>query len=158
MTEHTYVLHPGKDTTTLAQRVQLFLSQAENMETQTLYTEDGATIIQGRVRNGGVKQLMGLDRTITVLITPPGGQRREGFILQGQVARQGRDRHGEHVRPLAAAADGLLRRFQAVPAAEEDYRRHRSLPGRINPYIQQKPRLPDHQSRGGASFCSGRTE
>ena len=31
MTEHTYVLHPGKDTTTLAQRVQLFLSQAENI-------------------------------------------------------------------------------------------------------------------------------
>ena len=84
MTEHTYVLHPGKDTTTLAQRVQLFLSQAENMETQTLYTEDGATIIQGRVRNGGVKQLMGLDRTITVLITPLGDSAAKVSFSKGK--------------------------------------------------------------------------
>ena len=49
-----------------------YLESAENMNTQCFFTNDGCAIVQGKLRGGSVKQFMGLDRAITVRITPVG--------------------------------------------------------------------------------------
>ena len=51
-----------------------FLENEENMETQCLTSFDGAYIIQARVKNGKAKKLIGMDKVVSVKITPIGNE------------------------------------------------------------------------------------
>ena len=60
--------------TDAAKHVSYFLEDSENMEVQCLSTFEGAYIIQARVRHGKVKKLFGMDKAISVKLTPIGNE------------------------------------------------------------------------------------
>ena len=65
----TYNLN-GKTTQDIAMIVRNYLEMNEGMESQSFFTADGGAVIQARARGGALKQFVGLDRAITVKITP----------------------------------------------------------------------------------------
>ena len=65
----TYNLN-GKTTQDIAMIVRNYLEMNESMESQSLMTAEGGAVIQARARGGALKQFVGLDRAITVKITP----------------------------------------------------------------------------------------
>ena len=54
----------------IANVVDRHLTINEAMETQVMPLEDGKYVIQGRVRSGKFKQFIGMDRAVTVKLTP----------------------------------------------------------------------------------------
>ena len=65
----TYNLN-GRKVEEIAAAVRNFLEVSENMETQCFMTNEGAAVLQAKARGGAIKQFVGLDRAITVRITP----------------------------------------------------------------------------------------
>lgn len=51
-----------------------FLDHSENMETQCLTSIDGVYFIQARTRNGKSKKFLGLDKVISVKLSPIGNE------------------------------------------------------------------------------------
>ena len=73
MATQSYSFALGQDKTPqgIAEAVANFLSTRENMETQVFVpdTNGSLCVVQGRVRGGGIKQFLGLDKAITVRLT-----------------------------------------------------------------------------------------
>ena len=65
----TYNLN-GRKVEEIAAAVRNYLESSENMETQCFITNEGAAVLQAKARGGAIKQFVGLDRAITVRITP----------------------------------------------------------------------------------------
>ena len=65
----TYNLN-GRKVEEIAAAVRNFLESSENMETQCFITNEGTAVLQAKARGGAIKQFVGLDRAITVRITP----------------------------------------------------------------------------------------
>ena len=65
----TYNLN-GRKVEEIAAAVRNFLESSENMVTQCFITNEGAAVLQAKARGGAIKQFVGLDRAITVRITP----------------------------------------------------------------------------------------
>ena len=65
----TYNLN-GKTTQDIAMIVRNYLEMNEGMESQSFFTADGGAVIQARARGGAFKQFVGLDKAITVKISP----------------------------------------------------------------------------------------
>lgn len=61
---YTYTLREGKTIDELAEIVSRFLNN-ENMEIQSIDQPNGK-IVQARVRKGGLKQLVGMDKAVEV--------------------------------------------------------------------------------------------
>ncbi len=74
---YTFSIPQNKNPQELAQVIVNFLSGSEDMETQVLVPDPNGSlcVVQGRARNGGFKQFLGLDKAITVrLNVMQGGQ------------------------------------------------------------------------------------
>ena len=65
----TYNLN-GRNAQDIAMVVRNYLEMNEGMESQSFVTADGGAVIQARVRGGSLKQFVGLDKAITVTISP----------------------------------------------------------------------------------------
>ena len=65
----TYNLN-GKTTQDIAMIVRNYLEMNEGMESQSIMTAEGGAVIQARARGGALKQFVGLDKAITVKISP----------------------------------------------------------------------------------------
>ena len=65
----TYNLN-GRNAQDIAMVVRNYLEMNEGMESQSIMTAEGGAVIQARARGGALKQFVGLDRAITVKITP----------------------------------------------------------------------------------------
>ena len=74
---YAFSIPQNKNPQELAQMIVNFLSESENMETQVLVPDPNGSlcVVQGRARNGGFKQFLGLDKAITVRLNViQGGQ------------------------------------------------------------------------------------
>ena len=80
----TYTLGNGKSVQGMAMAAASFLRNQENMETETIPTENGSTFLQARVRNGNIKQFVGMDRTIFVRFNPVGERQVQIEITKGK--------------------------------------------------------------------------
>lgn len=80
----TYTLGNGKSVQGMAMAAASFLRNQENMETETIPTENGSTFLQARVRNGNIKQFVGMDRTIFVRFNPVGERQVQVEITKGK--------------------------------------------------------------------------
>ena len=65
----TYNLN-GRNVQDIAMAVRNYLEMNERMESQSFITAEGGAVIQARSRGGSFKQFVGLDKAITVKITP----------------------------------------------------------------------------------------
>lgn len=65
---YPFIIPPNKSPQGLADSIIDFLSKSENMETQLMIPdpEGNICVVQGRVLGGGYKQLIGLDKAITI--------------------------------------------------------------------------------------------
>lgn len=63
---YTYEVKGGRTERGLITAIEENLSLVENMETQVTTDETGCAVLQARVRKGKWKQLIGLDKAITV--------------------------------------------------------------------------------------------
>lgn len=64
---YTYELVAGKSVSGLISAVDTYLSDAEKMETQRLSDEGGGYVaLQARVKGGNWKQVIGMDKAITI--------------------------------------------------------------------------------------------
>lgn len=70
---NSYPLPADKTPKLVGYEVQNYLTNNENMETQVLESDDGATIIQGRITGGKWKQWIGMDKAIAVKLTAKDG-------------------------------------------------------------------------------------
>ncbi len=61
-----YERRAGKSVKGLVDAVNAYLSGTENMQTQILVDESGKQVLQARANNGRFKQLVGMDKAITV--------------------------------------------------------------------------------------------
>ncbi len=74
---YAFAIPQNKNPQGLAEAIVHYLSASENMETQVFVPEQNGNlcVVQGRVRGGGVKQVFGMDKAITVrLNVMQGGQ------------------------------------------------------------------------------------
>lgn len=55
-----------------AKTIRNFLEMKENMDTQCLTSLEGVYIVQARARHGKAKKLLGLDKVISVKLSPIG--------------------------------------------------------------------------------------
>ena len=65
----TYSLN-NRNVQDIAMTVRNYLEMNENMESQSFTTAEGGAVIQAKARGGAFKQFVGLDKAITVKITP----------------------------------------------------------------------------------------
>ena len=64
---YTYELAAGKDVSGLISAVDAYLSNTEKMETQRVTDEGGGYVaLQARVKGGNWKQIVGMDKAITI--------------------------------------------------------------------------------------------
>ena len=70
MKNSIYTLPQDKDIRGLAHAVEAYLINVENMNCQVLGTEQGEYIVQGQARNHGFAQWVGMDKAVTVRLTP----------------------------------------------------------------------------------------
>ena len=80
----TYTLGNGKTMDGMAYAVASFLRNQENMETELVPTENGSTFLQARVRNGNLKQIVGMDKAIFVRFNPIGERQVQVEITKGK--------------------------------------------------------------------------
>ena len=80
----TYTLGNGKTMDGMAYAVASFLRNEENMETELVPTENGSTFLQARVRNGNLKQIVGMDKAIFVRFNPIGDRQVQIEITKGK--------------------------------------------------------------------------
>lgn len=80
----TYTLGNGKTMDGMAYAVASFLRNEENMETELVPTENGSTFLQARVRNGSLKQIVGMDKAIFVRFNPIGDRQVQIEISKGK--------------------------------------------------------------------------
>lgn len=67
-TPKSYRLCEGKSIYELSDHINKFLTETKKMDTQVLKLVDGNVIIQARTKNGKIKQFVGLDKAVTVII------------------------------------------------------------------------------------------
>lgn len=72
MTTTIYTLEKGKDTLGMAQAAKNFLREEEHMEVQLLELTNGEYVVQGRVKGGNFRQVVGMDKVAMVKFTPIG--------------------------------------------------------------------------------------
>lgn len=84
MKRNIYTLSGSKTLTTAANAVECFLRDARKMECQTLTASDGSLLVQARGRHDGVKQWIGMDKAITVRLSPLQGRTFQMEIGNGQ--------------------------------------------------------------------------
>ena len=80
----TYTLGNGKTMDGMAYAVASYLRNQENMETELVPTENGSTFLQARVRNGNLKQIVGMDKAIFVRFNPVGERQVQIEITKGK--------------------------------------------------------------------------
>ena len=80
----TYTLGNGKTMDGMAYAVASFLRNQENMEAELVPTENGSTFLQARVRNGNLKQIVGMDKAIFVRFNPVGERQVQVEITKGK--------------------------------------------------------------------------
>lgn len=69
---NSFPLVPGKSLNGAVQAVKSFLASEQKMEVQVLKMEDGATLIQARSVGGKWKQIVGMDKVISVKFSNKG--------------------------------------------------------------------------------------
>lgn len=69
---NSFPLVPGKSLNGAVQAVKSFLASEQKMEVQVLKMEDGATLIQARSVGGKWKQIVGMDKVISVKFSNQG--------------------------------------------------------------------------------------
>ena len=84
MKRNVYTLTGVKTLSTVANALEHYLSDIQKMECQTLTAKDGALLVQARGRHDGAKQFVGLDKAITVRLSPLQGKAFQAEIGQGQ--------------------------------------------------------------------------
>ena len=80
----TYTLGNGNTMDGMAYAVASFFRNQENMETELVPTENGSTFLQARVRNGNLKQIVGMDKAIFVRFNPVGERQVQIEITKGK--------------------------------------------------------------------------
>ncbi len=116
----------GRKVEEIAAAVRNYLEASENMETQCFFTNDGTAILQARARGGSVKQFVGLDRAITVRLTPVSETHFNVDIGEGKWTDKG----------IVMAVSWFVLWPLAVTSTVGMMRQHQ-LPKKINSVIQQ---------------------
>ncbi|MCI8810651.1 MAG: hypothetical protein HFF84_11180 [Oscillibacter sp.] len=115
--QYMYTLSYGKSVSGMIDAARQYLAAAENMEVQMLNGGSAnVTILQARARSGGFKQLVGMDKALTIRFTESGSTANRG-IRRGKVGRQGGGYGGIHVCPVASDAYVRLWHLQAEKTA-----------------------------------------
>lgn len=71
--QYMYTLSYGKSVSGMIDAARQYLAAAENMEVQMLNGGSAnVTILQARARSGGFKQLVGMDKALTIRFTESG--------------------------------------------------------------------------------------
>lgn len=70
--DNIYVIPEGKTVGDVARNLKRFLANTENMEAQVLKLENESYFVQARSRCGKLKQFAGLDKMISIKLTPVG--------------------------------------------------------------------------------------
>ena len=84
MKRNIYTLTGTKTLSTVANAMEHYLTDSQNMECQTLTANDGTLLVQGRGHHDGVKQWIGMDKAITVKLTALQGKAFQAEIGHGQ--------------------------------------------------------------------------
>jgi len=125
MTRKIYALPEGRKLNGLAHAIETVLINEEKMDVQVLSAADGSYIVQGRAQNGRMTQWVGLDKSISVRLTPLG----QG-MLQAEIGK------GEWLKKSLTMATSMVVLWPLAVTSTVGMVKQGKLPGKIDRVIQ----------------------
>ncbi|MBQ8128756.1 MAG: hypothetical protein IJ175_00735, partial [Clostridia bacterium] len=125
MTKKIYALPDGRELNGLAHAIESMLTNEEQMDTQVLSAGDGSYIVQGRAQNGRMTQWVGLDKSISVRLTPLGPG-----MLQAEIGK------GEWLKKSLTMATSMFILWPLAVTSTVGMVKQGKLPGKIDRVIQ----------------------
>ena len=125
MTRKIYALPEGRELSGLAHAIESMLTNEEQMDAQVLTTGDGSYIIQGRAQNGKLTQWVGMDKSISVHLSPLG----QG-MLQVEIGK------GEWLKKSLTMATSMVILWPLAVTSTVGMVKQGKLPGKIDRTIQ----------------------